>query len=191
MKILQYTIKTLTDAGYQFIGMDHFAKPDDELAVAQRQGVLHRNFQGYTTQGDCDLIGFGVSAISMVGNSYAQNQKDLKTYYNQVNESGNALWRGVTLNQDDLIRREVIKALMCNFELNIHEIEQMFAIKFADYFNEDIKLLDTFIQDELVELTEDKITVTPRGRLLIRNICMCFDTYLRQRARQQQFSRVI
>ncbi|WP_417879577.1 oxygen-independent coproporphyrinogen III oxidase [Vibrio sp.] len=191
MAILQYTIKTLTEAGYQFIGMDHFALPDDELAIAQRAGVLHRNFQGYTTQGDCDLIGFGVSSISMVGNSYAQNQKELKKYYAQVDEQRHALWRGVVLDQDDLIRREVIKQLICNFTLDKVGIEKEFNLNFNQYFNEDLVLLKTFVDDQLVEVTDSHITVTLRGRLLIRNICMCFDTYLRTRARQQQFSRVI
>ncbi|OEF29427.1 oxygen-independent coproporphyrinogen III oxidase [Vibrio rumoiensis] len=191
MEILQYTINTLTGAGYQFIGMDHFALPDDELAVAQREGVLHRNFQGYTTQGNCDLIGFGVSSISMVGNSYAQNQKELKKYYAQVDEQRQALWRGVVLDQDDLIRREVIKQLICNFTLDKNQIEKAFNLRFEQYFQDDLGLLQTFIDDELVEMSESHIKVTLRGRLLIRNICMCFDKYLRSRARQQQFSRVI
>ncbi|MCL9777323.1 oxygen-independent coproporphyrinogen III oxidase [Vibrio methylphosphonaticus] len=191
MAILQDTIGTLTDAGYQFIGMDHFALPEDELAVAQRNGELHRNFQGYTTQGECDLVGFGVSAISMIGNSYAQNQKDLKTYYAQVNELRHALWKGVVLDNDDLVRREVIKQLICNFKLDVTSIEQGFGVKFSQYFAEDMQLLQTFIDDELVTVSDSAIEVTLRGRLLIRNICMCFDKYLRQRARQQQFSRVI
>ncbi|CAM3833905.1 oxygen-independent coproporphyrinogen III oxidase [Vibrio aquimaris] len=191
MAILQDTISTLTKAGYQYIGMDHFAKPDDELAVAQRHGVLHRNFQGYTTQGECDLVGFGVSAISMVGNAYAQNQKDLKTYYEQVLSQRHALWKGLSLDSDDLLRREVIKQLICNFRLDVSTIESEFGIRFSEYFKDDIKLLQTFIDDELVEMTEKELLVTLRGRLLIRNICMCFDKYLRIKARQQQFSRVI
>jgi oxygen-independent coproporphyrinogen-3 oxidase len=191
MAILQNTIATLTDAGYQFIGMDHFALPEDELAVAQRAGELHRNFQGYTTQGDCDLVGFGVSAISMVGDSYAQNQKELKKYYAQVDELRHAVWKGVSLDADDLLRREVIKQLICNFQLNKTDIENEFGINFSQYFTEDMQLLKTFIDDELVEDNDDTIYVTLRGRLLIRNICMCFDKYLRNRARQQQFSRVI
>ncbi|MDN3679574.1 oxygen-independent coproporphyrinogen III oxidase [Vibrio tapetis subsp. quintayensis] len=191
MAILQDTIATLTGAGYQFIGMDHFALPDDELAVAQREGILHRNFQGYTTQGECDLVGFGVSSISMVGHSYAQNQKDLKKYYAQVTDMRHALWKGVCLDQDDLIRREVIKQLICNFKLDTRAIEQEFNLQFDKYFKEDLGLLKTFIDDELVEHDNNEIRVTLRGRLLIRNICMCFDKYLRNRARQQQFSRVI
>lgn len=191
MAILQDTIETLTGAGYQFIGMDHFALPEDELAVAQREGVLHRNFQGYTTQGECDLVGFGVSAISMVGDSYAQNQKELKKYYAQVNDLRHALWKGVALDDDDLLRREVIKQLICNFKLDKTMIESEFAVDFNRYFKEDLELLQTFINDDLVEVDDKEIRVTLRGRLLIRNICMCFDKYLRAKARQQQFSRVI
>ncbi|MET2900601.1 oxygen-independent coproporphyrinogen III oxidase [Vibrio rotiferianus] len=191
MAILQDTIATLTSAGYQFIGMDHFAMPDDELAVAQREGILHRNFQGYTTQGECDLVGFGVSAISMIGDAYAQNQKELKKYYAQVNESRHALWKGVSLDADDLLRREVIKQLICNFKLDKTAIESEFSVQFDQYFKEDLGLLQTFINDQLVEVDDSEIRVTLRGRLLIRNICMCFDKYLRAKARQQQFSRVI
>lgn len=191
MAILQHSISTLNEAGYQFIGMDHFALPDDELAIAQRNGVLHRNFQGYTTQGECDLVGFGVSAISMIGDAYAQNQKELKKYYEQVNEMRHALWKGVSLDSDDLLRREVIKQLICNFKLDKRIIEQQFGVRFHQYFKHDLALLQTFIDDQLVVVDDQYIEVTLRGRLLIRNICMCFDKYLRQRARQQQFSRVI
>ncbi|MGF1715176.1 oxygen-independent coproporphyrinogen III oxidase [Photobacterium chitinilyticum] len=191
LAILQDTIATLTGVGYQFIGMDHFALPDDELAVAQRNGILHRNFQGYTTQGDCDLLGLGVSAISMIGDCYAQNQKELKKYYASVTDKREALWKGVSLDADDLLRREVIKALICNFQLDMTDIEQRFDLDFKTYFAEDLELLQTFINDELVTVDERFIQVELRGRLLIRNICMCFDKYLRDRARQQQFSRVI
>ena len=191
LAILQQTITTLTGAGYQFIGMDHFALPDDELAVAQRNGVLHRNFQGYTTQGDCDLLGLGVSAISMIGDCYAQNHKELKKYYASVENKREALWKGVSLDDDDLLRREVIKSLICNFRLDMKSIEQCFDLDFGRYFAEDLELLQTFISDELVTVDERYIRVKPKGRLLIRNICMCFDKYLRDRARQQQFSRVI
>lgn len=191
LSMLQYTIEFLTRSGYQFIGMDHFAKPDDELAIAQRQGVLHRNFQGYTTHENADLLGLGVSAISQIGDSYSQNQKKLTDYYSQIDQLGHAQWRGVSLNQDDLIRREVIKKLICNFTLDIKQIEQQFALTFSQYFAEDIKLLQCFIDDQLISIGNEKITVHPKGRLLIRNICMCFDIYLRSKARQQQFSRVI
>lgn len=175
LDILQDTIATLTRDGYQFIGMDHFARPEDELAVAQREGVLHRNFQGYTTQGDCDLLGLGVSAISMLGDNYAQNQKDLKTYYAQVEEQGHALWRGLVLTDDDCLRRDVIKILICNFQLDFAQIEELYPIDFKSYFKEDLELLKPMVEDGLVEMSEMGIKVTPQGRLLIRNICMCFD----------------
>lgn len=191
LAILQQSIDFLTRSGYQFIGMDHFAKPDDELAIAQQQGVLHRNFQGYTTQGEADLLGLGVSAISQIGDSYSQNQKKLSDYYQQIEQLGHAQWRGVALNRDDIIRREVIKKLICNFTLNIKQIEEKFNLVFSDYFAEDLKLLQCFIDDQLLTLSSDAIRVEAKGRLLIRNICMCFDIYLRKKARQQQFSRVL
>ena len=189
--MLQDTIAFLTGQGYQFIGMDHFAKADDELAVAQRGGKLHRNFQGYTTQGDCDLLGLGVSSISMMGDAHSQNQKDLKTYYAQVETLGHAQWKGCSLNRDDLIRREVIKRLICDFSLNFAAVEQAHGLVFKEYFAEDLKLLQTFIDDGLVRMNDDGLEVVSTGQLLIRNICMCFDVYLRSKARQQQFSRVI
>ncbi|MCL2896957.1 oxygen-independent coproporphyrinogen III oxidase [Brenneria tiliae] len=191
LQILQQTISALTTAGYQFIGMDHFARPDDELALAQRAGKLHRNFQGYTTQGDSDLLGMGVSAISMIGDSYAQNQKELKRYYAQVRETGNALWRGLPLTQDDCIRRDVIKTLICNFRLTYAAIEADYQIDFKSYFSQDLQQLAPLAADGLVEIGESGITVTAKGRLLIRNICMCFDAYLRNKIRERQFSRVI
>ena len=191
LQILQQSIASLTDAGYRFIGMDHFARPQDELAIAQQRGELHRNFQGYTTQGESDLLGLGVSAISMIGNTYAQNEKDLKTYYAQVAANGHALWRGLEMTEDDCLRRDVIKSLICHFSVNFAAIERVHEVCFSDYFSEDLTLLAPFAQDGLVEIAEDSITVTAKGRLLIRNICMCFDIYLRHQVRQRQFSRVI
>lgn len=191
LNILQQSISLLTNAGYQFIGMDHFARPQDELAIAQQKGELHRNFQGYTTQGDCDLLGLGVSAISMIGNTYAQNEKDLKTYYAQVELNGHALWRGLEMTEDDCLRRDVIKSLICHFELSFEKIEQQYGIVFVDYFAADLDLLGPLVSDGLLNIYEERIAVTSRGRLLIRNICMCFDIYLRQQVRQRQFSRVI
>ncbi|OCG03151.1 oxygen-independent coproporphyrinogen III oxidase [Gilliamella sp. wkB112] len=191
LQILQTSIEKLTQSGYQFIGMDHFAKPTDELAIAQQQNKLHRNFQGYTTHGDANLLGLGVSAISMLGDSYAQNQKDLNSYQTQVERIGNGLWKGFNLNRDDIIRRSVIKQLICHFYLDKKQIEQQYNIQFDDYFDEDLKLLAPLQQDGLVMLTPNGIEVPPKGHLLIRNICMCFDIYMRRIARQQQFSRVI
>lgn len=191
LDILQKTIETLGNAGYKFIGMDHFAKPDDELAIAQDQGILHRNFQGYTTQEDADLLGMGVSAISLLGDSYAQNHKELKQYYAEVEMRGIALHKGLMMTKDDCIRRDVIKALICNFKLDYQTIEQAYQLDFASYFAEDLSLLAPLAKDGLLEIGEKGIQVSPRGRLLIRNICMCFDIYSRQQARRQQFSRII
>jgi len=189
--ILRDSIEFLSQHAYQFIGMDHFAKPEDELAIAQRKGQLHRNFQGYTTQGEADLLGLGVSSISMLGDAYSQNQKELKSYFAQIDSLGHAQWKGIALNQDDLIRRELIKRLICNFQLNFGDLEQLFGIDFQSYFAEDLQLLQPFVEDGLVELSEQGIQVSNKGRLLIRNICMCFDVYFRNQARRQQFSRVI
>ncbi|MDP2560487.1 oxygen-independent coproporphyrinogen III oxidase [Psychrobium sp. 1_MG-2023] len=191
LQILENTINQLVDAGYQYIGMDHFAKPDDELAQLQNNGKLHRNFQGYTTQEECDLLGLGVSSISQIGHCYAQNQKDIKQYYAAIDAETSPLWKGVNLNEDDFIRRKVIKQLICHFELDFSAIEAQWDLNFEQYFEEDLKLLQVFIDDELVKYDDRSLSVTPKGELLIRNICMCFDIYLRDRARQQQFSRVI
>lgn len=191
LEILQKTIETLGSAGYKFIGMDHFAKPNDELAIAQQNGELHRNFQGYTTQEDADLLGMGVSAISLLGDSYAQNHKELKQYYAEVEMRGIALHKGLMLTKDDCLRRDVIKALICNFKLDYAALEQRYDIVFKDYFAEDLALLKALENDGLLTVGEQGIVVSPRGRLLIRNICMCFDIYSRQQARRQQFSRII
>lgn len=191
LAILEAAINHLCGAGYQFIGMDHFAKQGDELALAQKQGLLHRNFQGYTTQGDADLLGLGVSAISQLGTSYSQNEKDLKTYYQLIDRQSHALWRGIDLTQDDLIRRDVIKQLICNFELNFSDVETRYHIVFSNYFSEELFLLRPMEQDGLLSIYEHCIVVEPKGHLLIRNICMCFDIYLRKKMRQQQFSKVI
>ncbi len=191
LAIFQNTISFLNQSGYKFIGMDHFAKPDDELAIAQDKGILHRNFQGYTTQEECDLLGMGVSAISLIGDSYAQNQKDLKTYYTEVEEKSIALHKGLTLTKDDCLRRDLIKALICNFKLNFSDLEKEYDIDFNHYFQEDLELLHPLIEDDLIEVNKNSIIVLPKGRLLIRNICLCFDIYSRATARRQQFSRII
>lgn len=191
LTILQKTIETLSHAGYKFIGMDHFAKPNDELAVAQQNGVLHRNFQGYTTQEECDLLGLGVSAISLLGDTYAQNQKELKLYYTDVDTHGIALHKGLVMTEEDCLRRDVIKQLICNFKLDYAPIERQYNIDFKTHFAEDLSLLAPLAQDGLVHIGDNAITVSSTGRLLIRNICMCFDTYSRQQARRQQFSRII
>lgn len=191
LTILQKTIETLTNAGYRFIGMDHFAKPDDELAVAQQKGILHRNFQGYTTQEEADLLGLGVSSISLLGDTYAQNQKDLKQYYTDIETRGTALHKGLVMTEEDCLRRDVIKQLICNFRLDFKPVEKQYHIDFKYHFAEDLELLKPFIEDGLIAFTNTGLQVSPQGHLLIRNICMCFDTYSRQLIRRQQFSRII
>lgn len=189
--LMQLAIQTLTTSGYEFIGMDHFAKPKDELAIAQRGGDLHRNFQGYTNKGNDDLLGLGVSSISSVGNVFSQNVKTLKDYYHLIDKQGYATVKGLTLTQDDLIRAKVIKALMCNLYVDKTLIEQEFGINFEQYFSEGLASLSPFIQDDLLDNSAKAIDVSPKARLLIRNICMSFDAYLHKHLNQQRYSRVI
>ncbi|MGX4641184.1 oxygen-independent coproporphyrinogen III oxidase [Massilia sp. SYSU DXS3249] len=178
LAMLALCIERLTGAGYVYIGMDHFAKPGDDLAVAQRQGRLHRNFQGYSTHADSDLVSCGVSAIGAVGATYSQNAKTLEAYYEALDNNELPVVRGVALGMDDLLRRAIIQKLMCQFELSIPAIEQAFPIVFADYFAPELAVLRVLEADGLVTLDGDWITVTMRGRLLIRNVCMVFDRYL-------------
>lgn len=190
LEILQMTIERLTAAGYIYVGMDHFAKPDDELAVAQREGSLYRNFQGYSTHADCDLIGIGSTSIGQVGHSFAQNQKSLEEYYAAIDNNDLALFRGYKLNDDDVLRREVISELICHFDLEKAQIEKHYNIDFDKYFSAELEDLKGFVEDDLVSLSADRIVVEPKGKLLIRNICMVFDYYLRQGSKQR-FSKVI
>ncbi|NVM76894.1 oxygen-independent coproporphyrinogen-3 oxidase [Duganella sp. SG902] len=178
LELLAMCIQRLCDAGYIYIGMDHFAKPDDELAVAQRQGRLQRNFQGYSTRAESELISCGVSAISAVGATYSQNEKTLEAYYEKLESGVLPVTRGVKLDNDDLLRRIVIQKLMCNFELSMSSIEQGFPIKFRQYFAVELEKLKAFEADGLLTIDDEWISVTPKGRLLIRNICMVFDRYL-------------
>ncbi|MCB1853055.1 MAG: oxygen-independent coproporphyrinogen III oxidase [Gammaproteobacteria bacterium] len=191
LEILQSTIDHLEQAGYVYIGMDHFARPDDELAVAQREGTLYRNFQGYSTHADCDLVAMGVTSISMVANTYSQNMRGLEEYYQALDQNHFPVLRGITLNRDDLIRRDVITRLICNFTLNFAEVERTWGIDFAAYFSTDLALLDEMEADGLLTRDEQEVRVLPRGRLLIRNICMAFDNYLPPLEQQRGFSRVI
>ncbi|WP_038501123.1 oxygen-independent coproporphyrinogen III oxidase [Janthinobacterium agaricidamnosum] len=178
LAMLDLCIARLTAAGYIYIGMDHFAKPGDELAVAQRQGRLHRNFQGYSTRAEADLIACGVSAISAVGAVYSQNEKTLDAYYARLDEGRLPITRGVRLDTDDLLRRIIIQMLMCHFELSIEAIEQAYPIVFQHYFAAELRKLAELQADGLLTIEEEWLTVTPKGRLLIRNICMVFDRYL-------------
>lgn len=179
LDMLSLCIRRLADAGYVYIGMDHFAKPDDDLAVAQRQGRLHRNFQGYSTHAEAEMVAVGVSAISAVGASYSQNEKTLEAYYERIEQGELPIARGIKLSVDDLLRRFIIQMLMCNFELSIRSLELAHPITFATYFAPELEKLREMETDGLLTLDDEWLTVTPKGRLLIRNICMVFDRYLR------------
>ncbi len=190
LHILQMTTERLCQAGYVYIGMDHFAKPDDELAKAQRNGKLQRNFQGYTTHADCDLLSMGVSSISLINDSFSQNNKSLDAYYQQIELGQIPVMKGYQLNQDDKIRRQVIQDLCCHFELNKHKISDQFDINFTTYFNHEMIQLSNMESDGLINISDDSIVVSRKGRLLIRNICMVFDAHLKKQ-NQQRFSKVI
>ena len=170
--------------------MDHFAKPDDELAIAQREGKLYRNFQGYSTHSDCDLIGFGVTSIGRVGDVYSQNVKDLESYEQLLSQDKLPVFKGIELDADDKLRAAVITQLICNFKLAFTQIEQQYSIRFDEYFSEELEMLLPMQVDGLINLSATGIEVLSAGRFLIRNICMVFDKYLAQK-HQQQFSKVI
>lgn len=190
LNLLEMSIQRLIDAGYVFIGLDHFAKPEDSLVKHQQAGTLYRNFQGYSTFSNCDLLGFGMSSISQVGNSYSQNIKDKDNYYAAIDAGQLPTVRGVELNKDDLIRRKVITEIMCNMTLDWQSISQQFNCDAREYFYEEIKRLQPMHDDGLLVLTESGFDVTQPGRLLIRNIAMIFDQYLPQ-ASGTAFSKAI
>jgi oxygen-independent coproporphyrinogen III oxidase len=190
LEILHQAIDKLTTAGYVYIGMDHFAKPDDELAVAQREGKLYRNFQGYSTHAECDLIAMGITAIGKVGNSFSQNVRTLEQYYEAIDSGHLPVYRGLALSDDDLLRQKVISELICHFELQFASIEKSFGIEFSKYFATELEEFKTMQNDGLLSVDSEQIIVNPNGRLLIRNICMVFDKYLRQTTKQS-FSKVI
>ncbi|TQV85639.1 oxygen-independent coproporphyrinogen III oxidase [Exilibacterium tricleocarpae] len=191
LRMLEFAIDRLTRAGYRYIGMDHFAKPDDPLALAQARGELQRNFQGYATHGDCDLFAFGVSAISAIDNVFVQNHKQIDDYTRALNGKQLPLARGLALSADDRLRQAVIRELTCQFALDIRALEQRFAIRFDDYFAAELEALQPLAKDKLVTLTPEQIQVTAEGRLLIRRICMVFDAYLKVEAQQVKYSRII
>jgi oxygen-independent coproporphyrinogen-3 oxidase len=192
LRMLSLCIERLCGAGYVYVGMDHFARPDDALAVAQRQGRLHRNFQGYSTHADADLVACGVSAISAVGPSYSQNVKTLDAYYSHLDRNELPIARGIRLSMDDVLRRLIIQRLMCHFELAIASVEQAYPITFSTYFKTELAQLRDLEQDGLLTVGPEWISVTPRGRLLIRNICMVFDRYLTdKRADAPRYSRTV
>ncbi|MEM5527213.1 oxygen-independent coproporphyrinogen III oxidase [Gammaproteobacteria bacterium AS21] len=180
LSIQQATIDYLVRAGYVYIGMDHFAKPEDTLALAQHNGQLHRNFQGYTTHADCDLVAMGVSSISQIGNSYYQNSHDLTTYTQLIEERQCAVIKGVSLSEDDKIRRALISQLICHFQLDIKRFNQEQQIEFNQYFSPEIAQLQLLAADNLISLDNQLLSVSSTGRLLIRRICMVFDKYLKK-----------
>lgn len=189
LQLMQMGIKTFTQAGYQFIGMDHFAKPADELAKAQREGKLQRNFQGYTTHGSDALLGLGNSSISQVNGIIWQNEKDLSEYYRALQQSKLPACKGVLLSYDDEIRAHLIAELICHFQLNIKAFEKKWHLNFNDYFAASIPRLSNFIKDSLIEINDEKIQITNTGRLWVRSICSAFDAYLTDD--QQSYSRVV
>lgn len=192
LAILQMSIEKLIDAGYDYIGMDHFAKPTDELAVAQRNGTLYRNFQGYSTKAGCDVYAFGVSAISQFENIYAQNLKNIREYYVRLDAGEAATAVGYRMTRDDHIRKDVVMQMMCNLDIDKRRVEREFAIDFEDYFFGDLLKLRPFIEQGLVENDADKVRVTGSGLLIIRNVAMCFDAYLEQMMKEKPvFSKTV
>ena len=179
LRLLQLAIERLTAAGYRYIGMDHFALPEDELSKAQDSGTLHRNFMGYTTHADCDLLGLGVSAISHIGASFSQNARDLRDWEAAIDHDRLPIWRGLELSPDDLIRADVIQQWMCLGQIDIGAIERRHTIDFLSYFNEALRRLTPFITAGLATVLGNRICVTPRGRLLLRSVATCFDRYYR------------
>jgi oxygen-independent coproporphyrinogen-3 oxidase len=191
LQIMMLAIRHLTAAGYVYIGMDHFALPHDSLAVAARQGRLHRNFQGYSTQPDCDLIALGISSISKVGPTYSQNVRTLDEYYDCLDRGELPTLRGIELTADDMLRRSVIQSLMCQFELSIEAIEETYLIEFRKYFAREMEALDILREHGLVEFDDQWITVTPRGRIMVRAVAMTFDRHLQHDRERQRFSKII
>jgi oxygen-independent coproporphyrinogen-3 oxidase len=191
LKLMELTIDKLTAHGYVYIGMDHFALPEDELTLAQREGGLQRNFQGYSTRRECDLVGLGVSAIGKVGDCYAQNLKDIPSYQAVVAEGRLPIWRGLSLTTEDRLRRSVIESIMCHGEVQFDRFEANFAIDFHDHFALELSHLRQLETDGLLTMGDDEFRVTPEGRLLVRAIAMIFDEYLQAPQTEPKFSRVI
>lgn len=192
LHLLQLTINTLMDAGYEYIGMDHFAKPTDELAREQKRKALHRNFQGYSIKAGADLFGFGMSAISHFGSVYAQNTKDLPAYYAAVQHAQFPTILGYSMTQDDEVHKFVIMRLMCDLELDKRDVERRFGIVFDEYFSDALEQLKEFLPLQLLTLEQDRIAVSDSGRFVLRNIAMCFDAYLRKMMKEKPiFSRTV
>jgi oxygen-independent coproporphyrinogen-3 oxidase len=195
LAILQHAVRRFGDAGYRYIGMDHFARPDDALSVAQEQGRLRRNFMGYTPHADTDIIGVGVSAISSVGTSYSQNVHEVDDYYEALERGDLPVVRGIELDADDLLRRAVIQGLSCHFLLYLPSIEQAYLIDFRSYFARELEELRAFEDAGLLSIEPRErpewITVSPKGRFLVRNLCMVFDRHLRERPVDGRYSKTV
>ncbi len=191
LDILKMSIEKLTGAGYEFIGMDHFAKPEDELSIALREKKLYRNFQGYSTYPGTDLYAMGITSISQIGNTYAQNYKNEKEYFECIDDGNFPVEKGYQLSEDDILRREVIMKVMCDFELKYSNFEGKFRIDFKDYFSYGLNNLKAFTEDDLIELNDDGLKVTNKGRLLIRNIAMNFDGYIERKEDKAKYSRTV
>jgi len=191
LKLLERAIERLSSAGYVYIGMDHFALPEDDLAVAQRQGRLNRNFQGYSTCADSDLVGLGVSAIGSIGATYSQNHRGLDAYYECLDRRQLPVLRGIELTADDLVRRAVIHRLMCNFSVSVEAVEAAYLIDFRSYFERELEELRVFEDEQMLTLDDGWISVMPRGRFVIRSICMAFDKHLKDGRATGRYSKVI
>ena len=178
LELLELTIARLTAAGYIYIGMDHFALPEDELAIAREQGTLQRNFQGYSTHADCDLIGIGVSSIGKVGNTYSQSVKELSQYYARIDQDLLPIQRGYNLSEDDCLRREVILDLMCQGRIDFRKFEDHYGIDFVAYFADALDQLAEPVADGLVTFDDRELILQPEGQLMLRNVAMVFDAYL-------------
>jgi oxygen-independent coproporphyrinogen-3 oxidase len=190
-QMLGAALRSFLSCGYEYIGMDHFALADDALAVAKREGRLQRNFQGYSTHKDCDLIGLGASAIGRVGSTYYQNAKALPDYYDAVRNGRLPVVRGISLTGDDVLRRSVIMDLMCQGRLDFRSVEDAHPIRVPQYFAKELQQLASLEKQGLVELDSDAVVVTPKGWYLVRAIAMVFDEYLQVEARPERFSRVV
>lgn len=191
ISMLANSMAALIAAGYVYIGMDHFALPNDSLAVAKRQGRLHRNFQGYSTQPDCDMIGLGVSSIGRVGATYSQNAKTLEDYYDYLDQGLFPVVRGLALTRDDLVRRAVIMALMCQGRLSFESIELAYLINFRQYFVKEMEIMQSQVEQGLVEIEESGIKVTDKGWFFVRAVAMVFDRYLQSDRTRAKFSKIL
>jgi len=191
LALMELTVERLTGAGYRYIGMDHFALPGDELARALDSGTLHRNFQGYSTRRECDLVGLGVSAIGKVGDCYAQNMRELPRWGEAVDHGRLPVWRGVSLTAEDRLRRSVIEAIMCGGRIRSEDFERQFDIQFDEFFAAELESLRAHADDGLIAFSEEGFDVLPAGRLLLRAIAMAFDAYLQPTNADARYSRVI